>query len=198
MIAVAAAAVLSACSPAEYDSPLPPGTEVTPSAPAAPAEGAADDGHGQGADGDEPHGDECTAEDFTVEGASGEKPEITVPKDCTPPSELVSLDLEEGSGAAVAEGDNVEVNYVLVGFSDGEQIQSSWEDGQTFTVENVGNAQVIDGWNEGLIGMKEGGRRLLVIPPDKGYGGAGSPPDIGPNETLVFVIDSVNVGNATS
>ncbi len=110
----------------------------------------------------------------------------------------MSLDLEEGSGAAVAEGDNVEVNYVLVGFSDGEQKDASWDRGQTFTVENVGNAQVIDGWNEGLIGMKEGGRRLLVIPPDKGYGEAGSPPDIGPNETLVFVIDSVNVGNPTS
>lgn len=193
MIAVAAAAALSACTPAAQDSDLPPGVDVTPSQAAAPSTEAPADGHGE-ATGDA-HAEECTAKDFKVEGGSGEKPRITVPKDCSAPSELLTLDLEEGSGRAVKAGDDVEVNYHLVGFSDGEQKDSSWDRGQTFTVENVGQAQVIEGWNEGLIGLKEGGRRLLVVPPDKAYGEQGTQ-GIKPNETLVFVIGAVKVGGS--
>lgn len=189
MIAVAAAAVLSACSPAEFDSDLPPGVDPTPSQ-AAPTAESTDHGHG-----DEAHAGECTAKDFKIEGGTGQKPRITVPKDCAAPSELLTVDLDEGSGRAVKAGDNVEVNYHLVAFSDGEQKDSSWDRGQTFTVENVGQAQVIDGWNEGLIGLKEGGRRLLVVPPDKGYGEQGTQ-GIEPNETLIFVIGAVKVGNS--
>jgi peptidylprolyl isomerase len=133
---------------------------------------------------------ECTAADFAVEGAFGEKPKITIPK-CTPSSELVSEDLAPGTGPEVVAGSTATVNYQLVTFSDGVEKDGSFDRGQTFDVESVGQAPVIDGWNEGLIGMKEGGRRLLVIPPDKGYGQGGQ--GIKPNETLVFVVDAVKV-----
>lgn len=195
MTVVAAAAVLSACSPAEYDSTLPAGAEVTPSSSAAPASEPPTDGHGHGA---EPHGDECTAEDFTVTGSSDREPVFTVPKDCAAPSKLLVVDLEEGTGKAIEAGDSAELDYVLKAFSTGEKVDSSWDRGQPLPLENIGQAGVIDGWNEGLIGLQEGGRRLLVVPPDKGYGEQGSGEAIKPNETLVFVVGAASVGNASS
>ncbi|WP_199444169.1 FKBP-type peptidyl-prolyl cis-trans isomerase [Umezawaea beigongshangensis] len=158
----------TACSQSETSSPAPAPTSSS-AAVALPA---------------------CTAADFAVEGAFGEKPKITVPK-CAPSSELVSEDLTPGTGAEVVAGSTATVNYQLVTFSDGVEKDGSFDRGQTFDVENVGQAGVIDGWNEGLVGMKEGGRRLLVVPPQKGYGKGGN--GIKPNETLVFVIDAVKV-----
>jgi peptidylprolyl isomerase len=79
------------------------------------------------------------------------------------------------------------VNYVGVTFSTGTEFDASWDGGQPFTTRIPG--QVIEGWNRGLIGMRQGGRRKLTIPPDLAYGASGFPPNIGPNETLVFVID---------
>ena len=114
-----------------------------------------------------------------------EEPEIEVP-DGAPPCELVIQDIFEGSGAEAAEGAAVTVNYVGVSWSTGEKFDSSWERGQTATFPL---GQVVEGWQEGIPGMKEGGRRQLIIPPELGYGAVGRPPRIVPNETLIFIID---------
>lgn len=134
---------------------------------------------------------ECKADDIEVEGDFGATPTITIPDDCSPPTTLVSKDLVAGSGPGAATGGNVEANYHLVTWSDKQVLDSSFTRGETFTVENLGMAQVIQGWNEGLVGIKKGARRLLIVPPDLGYGQGGN--GIQPNETLVFVIDAVSI-----
>ena len=115
------------------------------------------------------------------------KPEIEVPDD-PPPEELVVEDIVEGDGQEAKSGDNVTVNYVGVDYETGEQFDASWDSGQEFPFQ-LGSGQVIPGWDQGVEGMKVGGRRQLIIPPDLAYGPQGQPPDIGPNATLVFVID---------
>jgi len=119
------------------------------------------------------------------------KPEIPKPTG-EPPTELVKRDIVEGKGRAAKAGDQVTVQYVGVSFSTGEQFDASWDNGQPFPFA-LGEGQVIPGWDQGVPGMKVGGRRELVIPPDMAYGPAGSPPAIGPNETLVFVVDVVDI-----
>jgi peptidylprolyl isomerase len=122
-----------------------------------------------------------------------DKPVITVPK--TPkPTKLEVKDLVVGTGPEIAAGDDVVMQYAGSSWSTGQEFDSSWSRGKTpFPVQNVGQAGVIAGWNQGLIGMKQGGRRQIIIPPDLGYGAAGSPPKIGPNETLIFVVDAEQV-----
>jgi peptidylprolyl isomerase len=120
------------------------------------------------------------------------KPTIPKPKG-TPPSALVSKDIVKGNGKAAKTGDTVTVQYVGVSWSTGDEFDASWDRGQPFSFP-LGAQQVIPGWDQGVDGMKVGGRRELVIPPDLGYGPAGSPPAIGPNETLVFVVDLTKVG----
>ena len=106
----------------------------------------------------------------------------------SPPSVLVKQDIVKGTGATANPGDTVTVQYVGVRFRDGQQFDASWDRGQPFTFP-LGAGQVIQGWDQGVVGMKVGGRRQLTIPSDLGYGAQGSPPDIAPNETLIFVID---------
>lgn len=108
------------------------------------------------------------------------------------PSGLKWADLEVGSGAEVTPGSTTDMHYTGW-LTDGEMFDSSIDRGETFPVENVGSAPVIPGWNEGLVGMKEGGRRVLVIPPQLGYGERGFPGAIPPSATLVFVVDAVKV-----
>ena len=128
--------------------------------------------------------------DVTVEGDLGSKPAISLP-DAGPPDELVVVDLVEGDGAEVPTSATVTVHYVGVSWlRDGGQFDASWDRGQTIS---FGLDQVIAGWTEGIPGMKVGGRRLLVIPPHKGYGAQSPTPAIAPNDTLVFVIDLVDV-----
>ena len=119
------------------------------------------------------------------------KPEITVPKGKAP-KKLVVKDLKEGSGPVAENGKNVTVQYVGVSALNGRQFDASWDRGEPFSFQ-LGSGGVIKGWDEGVKGMKVGGRRQLVIPPDLAYGPDGSPPTIGPNETLVFVIDLLSV-----
>ena len=121
-----------------------------------------------------------------------QKPKIAMPQG-DPPSGLIKKDLVEGHGPAAKAGDTVTVQYVGDSWSNGKQFDASWDRGQPFTFP-LGQAQVIAGWDNGVAGMKEGGRRLLVIPPDQGYGAQGAPPDIAPNETLVFVVDLKRIG----
>jgi peptidylprolyl isomerase len=143
------------------------------------------------------------AETTPAAGASGEisedleeKPAIAQPTG-QPPSELVKEDVVVGKGATAREGDNVSVQYVGVNFSNGAEFDASWNRGEPFEF-TLGTGMVIPGWDEGVAGMKEGGRRKLVIPPDKGYGPQGTPDgSIPPNETLVFVIDLEKVTRGT-
>ncbi|HEX6204767.1 MAG TPA: FKBP-type peptidyl-prolyl cis-trans isomerase [Solirubrobacterales bacterium] len=131
--------------------------------------------------------EEASAPEETESTAKKTKPKVTVPNGA-PPKQLVVKDLEEGTGAAVKNGDVVQVNYVGVNFKTGKEFDSSWSRGEPIAFP-VGENVVIQGWEKGLLGMKVGGRRELIIPPDLGYGAAGSPPTIPPNETLVFVLD---------
>jgi peptidylprolyl isomerase len=122
----------------------------------------------------------------------GEKPHVYVPPGETPPTELVVEDLEEGQGDEATAGSTVEVHYVGVSWSTRKQFDASWDRGDTFSFE-LGAGQVIPGWDRGVAGMRVGGRRRLVIPPGMAYGKQGAGGVIGPNETLVFVVDLVGV-----
>ena len=119
------------------------------------------------------------------------KPEITVPKGKAP-KKLVVKDIKKGTGETAVAGKQVSVQYVGISFLNGRQFDASWDRGEPFSFQ-LGSGSVIPGWDQGVEGMKVGGRRQLVIPPDLAYGPQGSPPTIGPNETLVFVIDLVGV-----
>ena len=123
-----------------------------------------------------------------VTANAGEAPTITPPTG-TPPATLQTQDIIVGTGTEVLATSTLTVHYTLMTWSNGSLVESSWNGGQPATFPLSG---VIAGWQEGLPGAKVGGRRLLVIPADKGYGPNGSGP-IGPNETLIFVVDIIAV-----
>lgn len=131
--------------------------------------------------------EEAAAPKETDSSKQKTKPKVTVPKGA-PPKSLATEDLEEGTGAAAKAGDAVTVQYVGVNFKNGKEFDASWDRGEPFTF-TLGAGEVIPGWDQGVEGMKVGGRRELIIPPELGYGSAGAPPAIPPNETLVFVVD---------
>ena len=120
-----------------------------------------------------------------------EKPEIDFPEG-PPPADHEIIDLTEGDGAEAATGDTAVVHYVGVSYSTGEEFDASWNRGQTFEFP-LGAGNVIAGWDRGVVGMKVGGRRRLVIPPHLGYGDRGAGAVIKPGETLIFVVDLVDV-----
>jgi peptidylprolyl isomerase len=121
-----------------------------------------------------------------------EKPTVVIPPGESPPSELVSEDLEPGTGAEATPGSTCTMHYVGVSWKTGRQFDASWDRGDTFTF-GLGQGQVIQGWDQGVAGMRVGGRRRLVIPPALAYGSRGAGGAIGPDETLVFVVDLVDV-----
>lgn len=123
-----------------------------------------------------------------VTANAGEAPTITPPTG-TAPATLETKDIIVGTGTEVVASSTLTVQYTLMTWSDGKIIESSWTGGQPATFPLSG---VIAGWQQGLPGTKVGGRRLLVIPADLGYGPNGSGP-IGPNETLIFVVDIIGV-----
>tara|TARA_B100001939_G_scaffold45069_1_gene34733 strand:+ start:1464 stop:2399 length:936 start_codon:yes stop_codon:yes gene_type:complete len=118
------------------------------------------------------------------------KPLVTIPPS-SPPTELLIEDLVVGSGSLVGVGDFLIMDYVGVSYSTGLQFDASWDRGSPFPFE-LGAGRVIQGWDQGIVGMSVGGRRSLTIPPELAYGenGSGSG-SIGPNETLVFVVDLI-------
>jgi peptidylprolyl isomerase len=120
------------------------------------------------------------------------KPDVTIP-DEQPPRELVVEDLQVGEGTEAVPGSVVTVHYVGHAWSDGQQFDASWDRNDPFAFR-LGAGQVITGWDEGVAGMRIGGRRRITIPPEKGYGSSGAGGVIKGGETLVFVVDLLNVG----
>ena len=120
-----------------------------------------------------------------------EKPTVDVPAD-PPPTELVLEDITVGDGAEATAGQTVEVHYVGVSYATGNQFDASWDRGDTLDFV-LGAGQVIPGWDQGVAGLKVGGRRRITIPPHLAYGSQGAGGVIGPDETLVFVVDLVGV-----
>jgi FKBP-type peptidyl-prolyl cis-trans isomerase len=120
------------------------------------------------------------------------KPVVTVPKGAAPKS-LVVKDLVKGTGTAATKTSKVTVQYVGVLYKTGKQFDASWDRNQPFTTQ-LGQGQVIPGWDQGIPGMKVGGRRELIIPAKLAYGAKGQPPTIPANSPLVFVIDLESVG----
>jgi peptidylprolyl isomerase len=121
---------------------------------------------------------------------SVEKPEIDFPGG-EPPAELEITDIWEGDGPVASAGDRVTVHYVGVAHSTGEQFDASWDRGEPLSFQ-LGAGRVIAGWDQGLQGMKVGGRRQLIIPPGLAYGDRGAGNAIAPGETLIFVCDLVS------
>ncbi|HEY7920389.1 MAG TPA: FKBP-type peptidyl-prolyl cis-trans isomerase [Streptosporangiaceae bacterium] len=121
---------------------------------------------------------------------STEKPEIDFPGG-EPPKKLEITDVWEGDGAVAKAGDTVAVHYVGVAYSTGEEFDASWNRGEPLQFR-LGVGQVIAGWDQGVQGMKVGGRRQLIIPPDLAYGDRGAAGAIAPGETLIFVCDLVS------
>lgn len=120
------------------------------------------------------------------------KPEVTIPE-TDPPADLVIDDLEVGDGHEATPGSTVEVHYVGVAWSTGAQFDASWDRNEPFSFR-LGGGQVIEGWDRGVAGMRIGGRRRLTIPPALGYGNRGAGGVIKGGETLVFVVDLLDVG----
>jgi FKBP-type peptidyl-prolyl cis-trans isomerase len=111
-----------------------------------------------------------------------------------PPKDLKAEDLIVGNGPAAKDGDQLSVQYVGVLYDNNKQFDSSWDKGRQPFQFTLGQGGVIQGWDQGLVGMKVGGRRKLTIPPDLAYGAQGQPPSIPPNSTLVFEIDLKKIG----
>jgi len=179
--AVALALAFAACgddsSSSEETAATPTPTEAVTEAPTeAPAEAPTEEGAAP----------ESGDSGVKVTGDVGEKPELDT-SGAKETTELVVEDIEEGDGAEAKAGDTVQVQYSGT-LLDGTPFDNSFDRGEPFTFP-LGGGQVIPGWDQGVAGMKEGGRRVLVIPSDLGYGPQGSPPTIPPESTLVFVVD---------
>ena len=122
-----------------------------------------------------------------------DKPAVDVPSGQEPPTDLQVSDLVVGDGQEATSGQTAEVHYVGVSWSTGDEFDASYDRGSTFRF-GLGAGQVIPGWDQGVQGMRVGGRRRLEIPPHLAYGSRGAGGVIGPDETLVFVVDLVGLG----
>jgi peptidylprolyl isomerase len=189
LLLAVAALLLAGCGESNGSDETPPEAEVP---------GAEVDDDFTDTDTDIPEADNTTSgapvsddtHGVTVEGDLDSKPDITLPGG-EPPAELVAVDIVEGDGDEAAPGATVTTHYAGVSWlNDGEEFDASWNRGEPISFPLSG---VIQGWGEGIPGMKVGGRRLLIIPPSLGYGAQSPTPAIAPNDTLVFVIDLVDV-----
>jgi peptidylprolyl isomerase len=138
-----------------------------------------------------PPGSTSTSATATVKtptnGPLAKEPHVTPPSG-PPPTKLVTKEIVTGTGSEAKTGSAVAVNYVGALYKTGKVFDASWKRNEPFTF-TLGKGQVIPGWEQGVVGMKVGGRRELIIPSALGYGAKGSPPAIPPNETLVFIVD---------
>jgi peptidylprolyl isomerase len=132
---------------------------------------------------------ECDTTDIEVTSELDEAPQVTVPDDCAPPTTLLVRDLVRGDGPQAVTGTSLEVSYVLVLWSSGTVLDSTWYAGESlpFPVKDLGHGKLVRGWAEGLPGMREGGRRLIVVPPARDGG------ETTGDETIIYVVDAVRV-----
>jgi peptidylprolyl isomerase len=150
-----------------------------------------DDDSSSGSSSNGSSADGASSAQSPAEAAKRNKPAVSIPTG-GPPTELAEEDLIEGSGASAKAGDQVTVHYVGVGFNSRDEFDASWGRGEPFSFQ-LGVGEVIQGWDQGIAGMKAGGQRQLTIPAKLAYGESGFPPAIKPNEALVFVVDLLDV-----
>jgi peptidylprolyl isomerase len=131
---------------------------------------------------------ECDTSDIRVAGSPTEAPEVTVPRDCATPTTLLVRDLVRGDGAQAVTGTDLDVNYVLVLWNAGTVLDTTWYAGESLPspVRDLGHGKLVRGWDKGLPGIREGGRRLIVVPPIQDGGESDS-------AALVYVVDAVSV-----
>ena len=134
-----------------------------------------------------PTGPSTAAAKTPTSGPLSKEPHVTPPSG-PPPTKLVTKEIITGTGTEAKTGSAVAVNYVGALYKTGKVFDASWKRNEPFPF-TLGKGQVIPGWEQGVVGMKMGGRRELIIPPALGYGAKGSPPTIPPNETLIFIVD---------
>jgi peptidylprolyl isomerase len=132
-----------------------------------------------------------TAAKTPTTGPLSKEPKVTPPSGPAP-TKLETKELITGTGAEAKAGDTVTVNYVGVLYKGGKEFDASWKRNEPFSF-TLGKGQVIPGWDQGIPGMKVGGRRELIIPAELAYGAKGSPPTIPPNAPLIFVVDLLSV-----
>lgn len=132
---------------------------------------------------------ECDTTDIEVTRVLAQAPKVTIPDGCAPPTTLLVQDLVRGDGPQAVVGTSLEVSYVLVLWTSGTVLDSSWYAGESMPspVNDLGNGELIRGWDEGLPGIREGGRRVIVVPPAQDGGEAES------GETFVYVVDALSV-----
>jgi peptidylprolyl isomerase len=195
LVAAALVSSLAGCVNSEQASSQPPGETESfpPPSPAAesapPSSEASETSESEGPEGSGVNtAVECTADDIKVTGAAGKHPKITVPTNCSAPTKLIVEDLTPGTGAEAVKGAQLQAHYALTAWSTGDEVETSFGR-EPLEVPTVGSG-LIEAWNQGLVGMKQGGRRLIVAPPDLAYAGSGNELQ---DETLVFVIDAVKV-----
>jgi peptidylprolyl isomerase len=135
------------------------------------------------------------AADLSPAGTFGTRPTVTVPSG-SPPSQLEAWDLIAGTGATAAAGETVNVQYDGYSWTNRKEFDASWNRGQALSF-SLGVGQVIKGWDEGVAGMKVGGRREIIIPPRLAYGAQSPTSAIAPNDTLIFVVDLVSIGSSS-
>src|SRR5699024_2564937 len=195
MLGIATAITIGACSPPhEKPSDEPSGAQQQPTALSNapdPVTLGEDDTADESSE-ESSNEATCEAEDVDAAGSYGSEPTVRIPQDCSAPETLQKRDLTEGDGAEATSGSDMEVRYQLVTWSNGEVVDGNFDSGGAMEVEDLGDADVIEGWNEGLVGMNQGTRRVLIVPPEEGYGSEGNGP-VGADETLVFVVDAVSV-----
>jgi peptidylprolyl isomerase len=135
-----------------------------------------------------PMAGECDTTDIDVTGELAEAPKVILPRDCAPPTILLARDVVRGAGPQAVDGTSLEVSYVLVIWSSGTVLDSTWYAGESLPapVRDLGHGELVRGWDDGLPGIREGGRRLIVVPPSQDGGEPGG-------DTLVYVIDALSV-----
>lgn len=137
-------------------------------------------------------GDSSAPLETSGDASNRSKPKVALPRGAAP-EKLEKIDLIEGTGPEAKTGDKVTVHYVGVGMESGKEFDASWDRNEPFSF-TLGAGEVIAGWDQGIVGMKVGGQRQLIIPSELAYGEEGRPPTIGQNEPLVFVVDLLAVG----
>lgn len=131
--------------------------------------------------------------EWSPPGTFGTEPTVIVPSG-TPPNQLLVHDLIVGTGATAQNGDQLSVQYIGYSWTTRQKFDASWDRGAQPLIFTLGAGTVIPGWDQGLVGMKVGGRRELIIPPSLGYGAQSPSPAIASNDTLIFVVDLVKIG----